>query len=243
MKKLIAIFGVLAFTAGMAFAQNNEATVTQVEDGNIAFIEQIGDNNLGDINQVGSVGLNEGEGHDAKIEQTGNNNEAFIDQDFLEHAATTLTHRAYVTQTGDWNEADILQTRNGLSNQADIVQIGNHNVAGVQQQDGAVFNARQEGNNNTIEGVTTDRAEQRTGNLLAGTYNEMQFDQEGNWNTIQARQYDTQSGISGSVKNMATINQYGDYNDAWMSQKSGNNTLTIDQTGDYNNAHINQQHQ
>jgi len=238
MKKLTTILVAFLFTAGMAFAQSNEATIDQIEDGNIAEVDQQGLSNTTTIDQTSEAGFDEGEGHLADVNQFGNNNIATVEQDYLGTVANTLAHSAFIVQLGNQNEADVLQTRNQLSNIADILQDGINNYAGVQQQDGATFDAIQDGDNNTIEGITTERAEQRTGNALASSFNVMDFEQIGNDNLIQARQFDT--AVGGGGPNTMTILQHGSDNIAIASQRNPNNIIDVIQDGSNNYSNINQ---
>ncbi len=238
MKKLTTLLVAFLFTAGMAFAQSNEATIDQVEDGNVADVVQQGLSNTTTIDQTSEAGFVAGEGHLADVFQSGENNTATVEQDYLGSVANTLAHSAFIEQLGDNNVADVLQTRNQLSNIADILQDGHRNYAGVQQQDGAIFDAVQDGDDNRIEGITTDRAEQRTGNALPGSFNVMDFEQFGNNNLIQARQFDT--AVGGGGPNTMTIHQHGADNIAVASQRNPNNVIDIMQDGDWNVANVTQ---
>ncbi len=111
MKKLIAIFGVLAFTAGMAFSQNNEATV-----------EQYGSNT--------SIVKQQGYENDAKV-QMGEQGDPVTNKD-----TDSWRYGAFIDQVGSENEAEIkiwkgdgTYQSGGNSNGARIEQDGDGNKA------------------------------------------------------------------------------------------------------------------
>lgn len=216
MKKLIAIFGILAFTAGMAFAQTNTADVQQQGTGNEAeavqiglendavieqtnavnnraFIDQNGVENEATIKQVDANGV--GELHNGTIDQLGNNNEAILDQSMW---YGNVGHTGIIDQEGNRNFANLVM--GGANNdRGTINQTGDDNIADIDQMRGA-----------------------------SGTSNPaiVEVDQIGDWNEVYLDQHS-------STWTHAYIWQEGDYNYVDLEQKQADNA-DIDQYGDNN---------
>ena len=224
MKKLIAIFGVLAFSAGMAFSQNNDATVNQEGNNHVADVSQTGLLNIADVEQSANSG------DYAKVKQLGEENKAYVTQD-----GAAGTHHAEVDQEGDRNEATI--DRQGIwgsaLGEAFITQLGNDNKAFQNQHANKASYALidQDGNDNYAD---QNMAAEFGG---GGTGHTAYIYQEGDDNYA----YQHQRGRS----HYAYIDQDGYDNHAWMSQDNGgvdvyNNWAKIDQEGDHNWAAVDQ---
>lgn len=242
MKNVIILLVAILFSAGMAFAQSNQATVVQNDDGNEAFVEQVGINHTATVTQTSDEGLAKQQGHFANIEQlglegigSGDNNTATVVQD---RGWATASHTANIYQWGNDNVADVEQIHPGY-NVATITQDGIGNFAGIFQEYWNEFNATQTGDDNTIEGVPgagiygfEDVAFQRSVGFSSLGY-VMNFTQYGDNNLIQAGQ-ERGTGTS-------TIIQSGDWNTALSYQNNGvNDVINITQTGYENDAVVTQ---
>lgn len=249
MKKVIAIFGVLAFTAGMAFSQSNEATVEQTGNQNDAIISQAGQDHDAKITQA-NWGL---PAHYASIDQSGGNtNEAIINQS--QRGAS-----AVIEQIGSDNFAGLTQAGpndagTALANEAGVYQLGdnnelrNHNFSG---------NAYMKNGSSTDNDKNWLQVDQIGNNNKAGAWLEHHNDgtiyQEGDWNEASLNMV----SIAGGEVNTADIYQKGDYNEAsinvsrtadfdglgnWskISQDGDLNKAFMTQDGDFNWAEITQ---
>lgn len=149
MKKILTLLVAFLFTAGLAFAQNNDANVTQTGNTNEAQIDQVvsigatvnlsqtengSGSSFADIDQTGGANF-------VNLEQIGNNS-ATIDQDgkhtvagFSSAPGTGLDYPAIQENTGgDQNVLNITQ-RNNFS-QVRVDQIGSGNSIDVYQGGG-----------------------------------------------------------------------------------------------------------
>ena len=239
MKKLIAIFGVLAFTAGMAFAQNNQSTVEQTGDGNTAIIEQIGFENVSVVGQEseGTPGV-----ASAEVYQFGEKNISILDLQDAFFGDSEVT----VDQIGNDNEVR-LQTQNG-GGQAFISMEGNQNIlqgwrgdpgSKANQKDPNYFSLDIVGNNNII-GMSQERAHAEidiSGNSneidllqLADSGHETYIDIDGNENLIDVMQVGEGGRFdTGGFDNYAKIDIIGGSNTVdimqWGSDHSSINTV------------------
>lgn len=249
MKKLIAIFGVLAFTAGMAFGQNNDATVDQTGDQNEAFISQAGQDHDAIITQD-NWGL---PAHYASIDQSGgDDNEAIITQS--QRGAS-----AVIEQIGSENFAGLTQSGpndagTSLANEAGVYQLGNNNEL---RNHNFLGNAYMKNGTSVDNDKNWLQVNQIGDNNKAGAWLEHHNDgtiyQEGDWNEASLNMV---SNAGGEV-NIADIYQKGDYNEAsiivsrtadfdglgnWgkISQDGDLNQAFMTQNGDFNWAEITQ---
>lgn len=125
MKKLLTLSTALLFTAGAAFAQSNDASVSQDGDDNDATIEQIGSANSAELNQ----GFN-GQGQNGafgEIFQDGDDNSATMNQ----RAWANRGNDHLIEQFGDFNEGT-LDIYNG-DNSGFLLQDGAENSARMVQ--------------------------------------------------------------------------------------------------------------
>lgn len=246
MKKLLTLSTALLFTAGAAFAQSNDASVSQDGDSNEATVEQIGYDNSAELNQ----GFN-GQGQSnafATIEQDGTSNVAVLNQ----RAWASRGNDHAIEQLGDGNSG--------------VLDIYNGNNSGLLIQDGTENSARmvQSGNDHESvilqtgdENYAQSRATGGSGNVTAivqgipsGFLDLPELDgpqllgfiplpsSEGNAATLKTR----------GSNNLAGILQIGNYNSAGSNpQWSGDLGIDIDgdgnmagiaQLGDYNIANI-----
>jgi len=202
MKKLLTLAFAFVFMTGVAFAQSNEATVSQTGNNDEVTVDQIGE-------------LNE-----AVISQSGNFNEAtaYIDQEgtsnFLGFTQTGAgDHQATLTQIGTGNSVD----RSGFSGSgnnsiqrgagdhfATAVQDGNGNQLTFQQRSGGngdYLNVLQDGDDNWARVLQRD-----DGGHVASIV------QDGNHNSLNLEQ-------RGSMQS-AHVDQMGDSNTASITQSN-----------------------
>ena len=116
MKKASTLFVAMMLSAGMAFAQNNNASVTQAGDNNLATVGQMGSDHEAVVSQD-----TWGTGHTAEVSQSGGSNSySYIEQN--QRGA-----EAFVTQIGSDNRSSLKQSGPNL---ATITQEGNDNILG-----------------------------------------------------------------------------------------------------------------
>lgn len=235
MKKLTTLLLAFLVTAGMAFAQNNEAKIDQVGDnilgdvyqeGNsntatidqenldvtfqvIGFIEQIGRNNTAIQNQTSNASNNNRRGF-ADFEQLGNDNYAYLNQ-------------------GDWG-GDAVFKQHGHDNWIGVRQQGNYdNIAEINQY----------GDNNKVAYVYESNGQ-------------LSFNEGTTALNHRSQIWITQDGITGGIGNRvgfhqngwntADITQIGDNNEVLLYQQhvgnQGNHDATVVQDGFDNHASI-----
>lgn len=216
MKKLIAIFGVLAFTAGMAFAQNNRADVKQEGTGNEAESVQKGLDNVALIEQMNAVN------NRAFIDQEGEKNEATIKQ--VNASGTHQLHNGTIDQLGDNNVAILDQKMwyGNVGHTGIIDQEGNRNFAnlvmGGANNDRGTIN--QTGDDNRAD-IDQMRGASGTSNPAIVT-----VDQIGDWNEVYLDQHS-------NTWTHAYFLQRGDYNYVDLQQAQADNA-DIHQEGNNN---------
>jgi hypothetical protein len=257
MKKLSTFSVAFLFTAGIAFAQSNDATVDQDGDNNQATVEQVGSMNQASATQTGNSS-------EIIIDQAGVSNYAeanhrgdgFIQQiqsgnDNLARAFGGDNGWLSQTQIGDDNVALIGVTRNALiqNSSAEQYQEGNGNHAEVEIRQGngrwntiyqsqigndnyAIVQDMGNGNNVTQlqEGDENTSIVGNVGNPQLGGMSVL-TDQYGNNNHAE---------VFGSQNDDALIFQTGDWNHASISQTAGSDFAQINQTGNYNTASVSQ---
>ena len=251
MKKLIAIFGVLAISAGMTFAQNNQATSAQNGNNNEAEVLQTGMENTattsqeGDRNDAGIQQGNFGGGNVqsnyaiGSIDQTGDDNTAQVNQRQGWAGGSAVSIHS-VEQVGNFN-VGLLTTYNG-GNFGSVEQIGDDNYANGSQANGpnhdlTIYQQGNENEANVWQGSgSNNTAVIMQGGDIGGDINNnngvARIDQRGSDNdaTIQQRQ----GWNSGTLFSDHSIDQLGDNNQAVFTTFNGGNTGTIDQIGDDN---------
>jgi len=241
MKKLTTLIVAFLFTAGMAFAQSNTATIDQIGDGNNSDIEQ-------------SVSFSNG--HVAATVQNGNNNQSNI---FQEQSSA----EAFVSQIGDANISDLKQAG---YNDADVRFIGNSNILGsysnlgsgvaFQKNGTGIFSdgfnkltLRAEGDNNLFGlnqeagteariGVLGNRNEvslfQRDNNSANSTFARVDID--GNRNTVDVNQGTNLD----ETDNFTRIDIMGNDNISYVMQSTSFNTARVTVNGNGNTSSVTQ---
>jgi len=233
MKKLLTLSTALLFTAGAAFAQSNDATLTQTGDDNDATVEQIGMDNEAELTQgfdgqgqdgaIGSI-FQDGTENSATLKQRAwgdDSNEHYIDQ---VGESNTATVRAFngdnfgiVEQFGADNSASMVQS--GTGHGSVIIQTGEENYA---------YSSSTAGSGNLtgiVQGIPD--ALPGMGGLQPMALMSTAIPSSGNTATL---------GVKGS-NNMAGILQIGVGNSAGTNpQYSGDKGISID--GDGNIAGI-----
>jgi len=235
MKNIATLLVAILFTAGMSFAQNNEATVTQNANMSEASVTQEGADNEALVTQQF------GQYHEAQVQQIGNSNETSLIQD-------NTNNFADIKQLGDDNTAKIFQRSRlfvGPGNDAasiELTQEGDDNAADIRQDAEAglggsmtnVLSALQQGNENYLfvdqnrdlgPGYNSADVKQH------GDDNSASVDQDGESNSVLIEQ-----GVYGSSYNsIADFTQIGDGNYFETKQvRSFDNSVVGTQEGDGN---------
>ncbi|WP_340104128.1 hypothetical protein [Rhodohalobacter sp. 8-1] len=265
MKKLSTLTLGLFFAAGSAFAQSNEATVSQAGDQNEATIQQVyqaggsGDNNEAFTTQTGNLnvvaGLKQrGAGNWHGIVQTGDNN--LVDRYPNQGSSQGGSYDGYIsiTQLGDDNkvwDADQAGSENSLT----VTQRGGDivNVEAQISPEGGVGNAiviDQYGGGNAVGEFSPNGS----GAYQEGEGNSMDITQDGGAKAGIASVYVSgatekffRSAIEGGQgliqlgdDNMLTIEQDGASTVGFVIQKGDLNKASVYQTGDLNTATVSQ---
>jgi len=219
MKKLTTLIAAFLFTAGMAFAQSNEATIDQA-----------------------------GDDHEATIDQMGNMNKAFVDQTDG-GGGSTGNAKADIKQSGDENFVNLRQVaffgQLFGDSYANIEQLGNFNrVEGqnagdafLQSNVGGILDVTMVGDNNTLYSLRGEA--QKNGN-------EFYLDISGNGNDVGLAQEFAfgDVDITGSDNDVSLFQLAGAdwdpalYNDAKVSISGDLNTVDIDQRGLSNYSNV-----
>jgi hypothetical protein len=255
MKKLFALAFALVFSTGIAFAQDNNSSITQDGDDNSATVEQTGSANSATVLQ-GFDGQGQS-GAEAMIKQVGADNMATIKQ----RAWGGRDNDHTVTQTGSENSASI-DAFNG-ANTGSIIQTGDLNQGKIQH--GAAKFGRAEIEQNGDENWARARQFRGDGNVATikqgvpvyvSNDNYGDIRQEGNGNNAS---FKMQAGDDNDVviDQLGDNNyseyfvKYGDANDidvtvegtsnrtrlsinaSWGSRSSGN-MITVEKDGDTN---------
>ena len=132
MKKFLTLAFALVFSTGIAFAQNNEATVTQDGDFSAATVDQAGSMLDATVYQDGSS--SQQRGNEAIVNQVGTSNEAYVQQlgeqnDADIEQAGSRNYAEIVGQTGFANDASALQDADTENSSIYIDQQGDGNAA------------------------------------------------------------------------------------------------------------------
>src|SRR5690625_1304811 len=239
MKKLTALFAALFVTAGISFAQSNEAMLDQTGDDNSSVIEQ-------------SMASESG----AEVSLEGDNNSSTIEQAGKGHSAGLFSRG---------NDNAVLQVQHGAENQQRIELWGDDNSYTAEQRgdDNFIYlNARgtgpglygraaADGNNNNTAEIT----QYQTGNVFSGAVtgsnNRITTHQDGNYNQIGGSfsasipsaappgiptgTYDFLfTPLSGGAWSGNGVNIYGNGNDVQIEQVGDYNTNIAFAQGDAN---------
>ncbi|WP_165779083.1 hypothetical protein [Rhodohalobacter barkolensis] len=225
MKKLSILTVAFLFTAGMAFAQSNEATIDQEGEDHEAMIEQIGFSNMAYVDQTD--GGSNGDAT-ADISQEGDNNYVNILQraffGFPDESVATIT------QIGDNNRIEgTSETSAFYQNQPggilDVSMVGNDNLLyslrGEAQKNNNEFFLDIIGSDNTVG------MEQESG---IGD-----VDIEGDLNSVMLSQLGNNSAF-----NTAMVDIMGNENGVSVTQTMDSNSAVVNVTGSFNSATITQ---
>jgi hypothetical protein len=217
-KHLFTFAFALLFVTGVAFAQDNTATINQVADGNFAKIiqtsDQIGQNSA-IINQLGA-----GSNGDAITIQTGDENTAEAS------ANGRVTIRQ--TQIGNLNNAFL---GNGLTQRSQLMQYqeGNENMASV-----------------TISGPGTRFAniyQEQVGDMNSSTIDGLRGNSSYAFEAYTVQTGDENSIVGtwdGGQKNSLYATQTGNLNMVTVDFLSNNNRTEVMQAGGMNEAIVEQ---
>jgi hypothetical protein len=266
MKKTSTLFIAMMLSAGMAFAQSNDAisysegddntvSITQAGMSNESIVNQRGDNNEGITSQTGDGNFAEvlqnqyllATNSYGSIVQVGDNNIAFtemrrddnsgdITQTGNDNWAQTTAYgggnEGVINQIGDDNIADIQQ---GFDNEGSIYQSGSNNDGEVLQS-GTVGNKGSQwvaGSGNTVEQVQTSDANSQRVELTGddNTYTVTQEVGSGNMLYINSRGTGPGENTLGSDLSTFTATQSGSDNLVSGEMGGVGNSLTISQTG------------
>ncbi len=242
MKRILTLAIALVFTTGMAFAQANQATVTQTGNGSDAAITQTGQAQTSTVEQIG-----------------GNDNAATVIQNAEASSYGPGAQTSSILQNGSENQANVNMQQTGGGgkglNTAVIEQIGDRNKVLSQSlnapgsNSGQHAKAYQTGNDNTAtqeiqNGYTQSMRVDQIGDLNTsvqtvggGSYNTVEVYQDGNENQAAQTVNGNNWGYSSAV---AKIDQQGGGNNATQDMLGGGsndlNNGQITQAGDDNQA-------
>ena len=214
MNRLFILALAWVLTTGSAFAQSNEADVTQNGNGSSATIEQQGSSQEAVVVQNSLFGT----GHTADVTQSGDANLADVSQG-------QANAEAYIRQSGTENVAKSQQSGYNVLN---IEQVGNRNVlegrtadsrafqkngTGIFADDANFLNVSQDGDDNVASVWQEHHA--------SGVISQMG---DGHYGMIY------QTGAPGGAINAASISQTGSGHVAEISQVGDGNDASIDQS-------------
>lgn len=255
MKKLLTLSTALLFTAGAAFAQSNDASVSQSGDDNDASVEQIGSGNEAEFNQ-GFINNGDFQGQSnaiGEIIQDGNNNGATLNQrawgdDGNEHTIDQIgsenvakvdiyngNNFGFVEQFGSENDARMVQS--GTGHGSVIIQTGDENYARSSSVAGS-------GNETAVvQGIPGETMPVLDGPVNEGPQLNQPFlilpeSSVGNAATMRVKGSDNMAGILqlGSYNNAGSNPQWG--GDLGISIEGDGNAAGIAQLGSENTANI-----
>jgi len=214
--KITSIFALaLVFTAGMAFAQEDEATVTQ----------KGGNSSNADITQTTGQ-PNDGNGKEATVLQVGNGHDVSITQSYTGIGSEEDQSFADVIQRVGNAKAEINQSSDGKAYTLKLTQTGN-NFADIDQEGPSV-----------ISGFFGDRARQRNTGGATGVKNTLVLDfDQGSSNNAGVRQVGQGNEAYATSGGLNTINfrQIGNYN--FLDVEAGkNSSVTAEQIGGNENV-------
>jgi len=223
MKNIATLLVAILITAGMSFAQNNDATVLQEVDDSEVNIDQMGSNNQASASQ--SLGNNN---MFIEIDQNGTSNQADVAQQWGQW------HWTYVDQIGAGNELKLIQ--DNTSTRVDVMQDGDGNYADIFHRNylfsfndyiSSVF-LKQDGDENEAL-IVSDGSGNTVNVLQAGENNDAHLTQSGDQNSADIRQ----GAVGGSNDSYVNLTQSGYKNSVDIRQiVSDNQSFTGSQSGD-----------
>lgn len=228
MRKLSILFVAFLFSAGMAFAQSNDASIEQVGNDNDASIEQVGNSNEADIDQSGSSNhalINQfGPINEPSVNQVGADNDASVN--IGDNATDIRRSEGDIYQNGDNNTASIeiyqISSYNATARAlGDISQVGDNNIA---EQDIALGSSGPRTDASIDQQGDDNQAYQTVYNNVNNVDVEILQDGFGNWASQDAEN----SNIT------SLIEQFGDDNTAYTTQVGQDHDAVIYQTGNGN---------
>ena len=236
-------------------SQNNQVTIRQIEGTNgYAEVSQFFNStgNKVTIVQYGNAGLQVQVFHQrnsfnnvATVNQGDAGNNSFNNKVLIGQAFGATSNTATISQnrgsvTGSNNSIQIEQVFDATNNLATVVQDGSNNLAGLRQTNpasttGNVASFTQTGNNNLITGAVPVIGSIIPTGVMASAL------QNGSGNSMVVKQVSPDTGTLG---NMATLNQNGDFNMMTVNQTiiagGAVNMATSNQTGNLNTVTITQ---
>jgi hypothetical protein len=218
MKKVILITTALLFSAFSAFAQSNEAILSQVGDDNSATIDQAGDLNYTSLSQE--------DGATADIDQIDASSSFVSLSQIGSSSATILQNNKNSVQgfSDQWNTAESskLATQSGSGSTMEITQLSTWNQAYVDQYgDNNSMSVLQDGGNSNIARLMQD-----------GNGNVMDIDLIGGINRVKAVQYGDGNTATVSVEGVGN-NEFNN-GTSFIYQDGMDHTATVGITGDRN---------
>jgi len=227
MKKLSTLLVALFFTAGMAFAQSNDASIDQVGDDHEATISQTGAMNSAFVEQTADAGREGSDVGEATVTQTGAENYVNLRQrNFFGDSEATITQLGDGNRVQGTTASSAFLQNHGL-NVIDVTMVGNDNtlfsMAGEAQKNINTFLLDILGSDNTVG------MKQHFGYgdvKIEGDFNEVSLSQHANSN---ANAHSALVDILGN-DNMVDINQGGHAHTANVDVTGSFNTSTITQS-------------
>lgn len=246
MKKAIIITLAFLFAAVSAFAQSNEAVLSQSGDNNDANIEQIGSMNYTSLSQE--------DGAFADIDQV-SASESFVSLSQIgSSSATILQNNKNSVQgfTDSWNTAAAskLATQSGSGSTMNITQLSTFNQAYVDQLgDNNSMTILQDGGISNIARLMQDGSDNSVDVSLIGSINRVKAEQYGDGNSVTVsvtgdHNNEFNNGTSfiyqDGSDHTATVTIMGNYNFYDISQMGSDHTATVSVMGNDNTATITQ---
>lgn len=226
MKKLTTLLVAMLFTAGMAFAQSNDATIDQVGDDHDATITQAGSLNGAYVEQTADAGREGSDVGTATIEQTGSENSVNLRQRAFYGDA-----EAIIVQLGDRNRVE------GTAPGNDFLQ--NHGLN--------IIDVYMEGDDNVLYSLSSE-AQKNANTLLLdiqGNTNEVglfqhfgygEVDLVGDANDVVL----SQRAGGTSTEQTAYVDVLGSDNMVDIFQTGDSHVSNVNVTGDFNTSTISQ---
>ena len=226
MKKLSILLVAFLFTAGMAFAQNNDASIDQVGDNHDATITQIGAMNSALVLQTADDGREGSDVATATIEQEGTGNVAGLRQRaFYGNAQATIVQVGDNNRVEGPNEGTNFYQNHGL-NVLDVNMNGDDNVLYGLQGEG------QKNANSLLVSIYGNSNE--VGSFQH--YGSADINIDGDLNEVLLSQRSSHP----STEQTANIDLLGSDNFVDVFQTGDSHTATVDVMGSNNSAEISQ---
>lgn len=238
MKKLTTLLVMLLFTAGMAIAQSNEATIEQLGNSNTSDIEQtvgFSDGHLAETLQDGNNNFSnifqEQTSAEAYVEQLGNNNISDLKQAGANNAHVSFEGNQNILGSYNSLGSGVAFQKNGTGsfstgfNLLLLDVFGNKNTFGLDQEGGTESDVIVDGNLNSVNLFQRDN---NTSNVTT-----IDIDIVGDSNTIDVNQ-----GSLTETNNETDIDIMGDFNTYMVTQSTSNNIVDIDAVGNGNSSTV-----